>query len=125
MLTLQERAENVGWNLKVKSLGDSSGENHTTVGMIAYFVEKFADLAVCYRCSRFGHTGGRCVEEKCCNKCGGSHEARYCEEKSEWDCLNYKRLGISKGNRCHRAWGKRCPVYRKKMEIKERNTNYD
>lgn len=110
----RERAENVVVELKAETFRRLIGRERVTVGMIGYFVEEFFYLAVCYRCSRFDHTGGRCVEGKCCNKCGGSREVRDCEEKVEWGCPSCKRVGISKRDRCHRASDKRCFVYRKK-----------
>lgn len=121
----REGVENVVVELKGDTFRKLVRKERVTVSMMVYVVEEFADLAVCYRCSKFGHTGARCTEDRCCNRCGGSHEVRECTVKDEWDCPNCKKMGVARGDRFHSASDKRCPVYRRKLNQRMINTNYN
>lgn len=92
--------------------------------MRVIYVEESTEIGVCFRCSRYGHTGSRCREAKCCYRCGSEHEGRECEKDVEWDCANCKRAGVAIGERSHMAVDKRCPVYRRKVEQRRGITNY-
>lgn len=120
-----ESVENVVVEIKGETFRRLIRKKRVTVSMMVYVVEEFSDLAVCYRCSKFGHTGARCTDGKCCNKCGGNHEVRECMERGEWDCPNCKKTGVARRDRQHSASDKRCPVYRRKLDQRVLNTNYN
>jgi len=92
--------------------------------MRVIYVEESTEIGVCFRCSRYGHIGGRCKEPKCCYRCGGEHEGRECKKDVEWDCANCKRAGVAAGDRRHMAVDKGCPVYKRKVEQRRGMTDY-
>lgn len=62
---------------------------------------------LCYNCLRFGHMAKVCKGAKRCSKCSQEHDDTMCE--SETSCVNCKGE--------HSALDKKCPVYRKELEI--------
>lgn len=63
---------------------------------------------ICFNCGRFGHMGKNCKTAKRCNKCSLEHEDME-ECTNEKKCINCKEG--------HSAFDKRCPIYRREVEI--------
>lgn len=121
---LKQFKENVILEMRGETFRKMVKAERIYLDMRVIYVEESTEIGVCFRCSRYGHTDGRCKEAKCCYRCGSEHEGRECEKDVEWDCANCKRAGVAAGERRHMAVDKRCPVYRRKVEQRRGITNY-
>lgn len=46
------------------------------------------NIRPCYNCGRFGHSGHKCLNDKVCLKCAGSHNSINCVKTTEVKCVN-------------------------------------
>lgn len=89
--------------------------------LVKVHVMEHLNLAMCFKCSGFGHVAKHCSEEKCCLNCGGEHEARNCKSTT-LNCPNCEKMKIEDRN--HSAKNLECPVYKRRMLRYKNNINY-
>lgn len=114
--------ENIVMQMKGETFKRIVKAGRVSIDLIWVFAEECLEIAVCYRCSRFGHLSKNCKDKECCYKCGGEHEGRDC--RREWDCPNCRRVGVGRESRRHAANDRKCPVYVRKWEQRRNNTDY-
>lgn len=80
----------------------------------------------CFKCNKFNHKAADCKGNITCSKCSGPHDTKACEIDS-FTCSNCKfaveKLKM-KIDTNHPAWSRECPVYRKKLEMQQKKTNF-
>lgn len=84
-------------------------------------IKEYINLAICYKCCRYGHVAKYCEHEASCYNCGGKHEGNNCEERN-MNCINCEYAEIE--YRTHDARDIRCPVYKRKMDEERGKINY-
>ena len=92
--------------------------------LLSIFVEEHLRVAVCHKCSQFGHVQKYCAERngKLCPRCSGEHVLSECNaaEKSCPNCKRYSGLENVK----HGANDQECPLYQKRLDIEKRKVRY-
>lgn len=89
-----------------------------SVNVVEYF-----NLAICFKCSGFGHVAKYCRQESCCcHKCGGAHEAKACNEE-KYKCPNCTKMKLPELE--HSARDQQCPVYKRRLENYKSSINYN
>lgn len=89
--------------------------------LVNVYVEEHYNLAVCFKCSRFGHISKFCHDKECCHKCGKEHKAKDCQE-TDLSCPNCERMKYENKNHSSRSF--ECPVYQRKLENYKSTINY-
>ncbi|KAJ3660049.1 hypothetical protein Zmor_011704 [Zophobas morio] len=92
--------------------------------LLSVFVEEHLRVAVCHKCSQFGHVQKYCSERngKMCLRCSGEHALSECTVEFK-NCPNCKRYsGLD--NIRHGANDQECPFYQKRLQIEKRKVRY-
>lgn len=92
--------------------------------LLSVFVEEHLRVAVCHKCSQFGHVQKYCSERngKMCPRCAGEHALSECTAELK-NCPNCKRYsGLD--NIRHGANDQECPLYQKRLQIEKRKVRY-
>lgn len=90
--------------------------------LMVVHVAEYVDVAVCFKCCKFGHTAKHCSSEARCYNCGEEHEGRNCSNKEEKICFNCKLK--NNGNWRHKATSKECPIYWQRVKEKMGRIRY-
>ena len=88
---------------------------------VKVYVQEHFNLALCFKCSGFGHVAKHCSGKECCPKCGEEHAAKDCKEENV-KCPNCTKLKHNETN--HSARDKDCPVYQRRLARLKNNINY-
>lgn len=91
------------------------------VGRDRVFVEEYVDVAMCYKCCRYGHIAKWCKDKAACYDCGGDHQAEDCGS-GDRGCVNCARVTGRKER--HGARDPSCPVLRRNVETKRKYVKY-
>lgn len=111
---LQAPAEITKWFLK----------RHTVnFDLVKVFVQEHINLAICLKCSGFGHVAKYCKEDLCCHKCGKGHAGKDCTE-TKWKCPNCVKMKYPPEECIHSARDSSCPVLRKRLAQYRNHVNY-
>ncbi|KAG0444522.1 hypothetical protein HPB47_013705 [Ixodes persulcatus] len=82
------------------------------VGWTSCPVEENLHVLFCRRCSRYGHTTGRCQERPRCIHCGKDHSGADCDERSRRTCLACKENPqVRPTDTEHSSSDADCPTY--------------
>lgn len=87
-------------------------------------------IARCFRCGEFGHicksTNSNCEKSLCCPKCSMEHTIGECKSKFEKcsNCVKHNNMLNLNLKTDHKAWDRNCPVYQRKIKMKQRSINY-
>lgn len=92
--------------------------------LVRVYVQEYFNLAICFKCSGFGHISKYCSENERCHKCGGEHHAKDCKVE-HFKCPNCIKVKSGSGDINHSARSKSCPVYLKKLTRFKANINYN
>lgn len=91
--------------------------------MMVLYVNEIVDVAICFRCAKFGHIAKYCKEQhETCHKCGGAHEGKECPEEAKLNCPNCRTKGLEP--REHTARDRNCPVYQQKLRQYRNRIDY-
>lgn len=98
--------------------------SHVYVNYSACRLSDYVRVLQCYRCLAFGHLSRNCTAPPLCGHCAEDHEMRSCTKRNEATlCGNCKRWQHELHH--HSALdGKTCPILKKRLQEKIKNTNY-
>ncbi|CAH1107117.1 unnamed protein product [Psylliodes chrysocephalus] len=86
------------------------------------FINEATQIALCFRCCKYGHVSKYCKETTpTCYRCGDGHDGNTCN-KDIYNCINCERLRLTP--RGHQARDANCPIYNKKMDEARAQTSY-
>ena len=111
---LQASPEVAKWFLK---------RNVINFDFLKVYVQEHLNLAICFRCSGFGHVAKYCNEKQCCPKCGKQHASKDCIEET-LKCPNCIKQKFKEAESCHSARDSSCPVYKRHLNRYRKNINY-
>lgn len=89
------------------------------------YVNEATQLALCFRCCRYGHVAKHCKETTpSCYKCGDGHDGNTCDKDlDKYNCTNCERLRLTP--RRHQARDTNCPIYIRKLVEARAQTQYN
>ncbi|KAH1015594.1 hypothetical protein HUJ05_013292 [Dendroctonus ponderosae] len=94
------------------------------IDLTEIYIRKEVNVALCFKCHKFGHPYKYCTERARCHVCGGPHEGRQCTSGNP-DCPNCASQGTPRDMKHHTARDRLCPVYqRKARQYQQTNVNY-
>ncbi|CAH1107379.1 unnamed protein product [Psylliodes chrysocephalus] len=86
------------------------------------FINEATQIALYFRCCRYGHVSKYCRETTpTCYRYGDGHDGNTCN-KDIYNCINCERLRLTP--RGHQARDANCPIYNKKMDEARAQTSY-
>lgn len=81
--------------------------------LVKVHVQEHFNVAICFKCSLFGHVAKHCKNKQCCHRCGGEHFGKQCVVE-EMQCPNCEKFKLD--TRQHSARDANCPIYKKTLE---------
>jgi len=91
--------------------------------LLKVYVQEHINLAMCFKCSGFGHVAKHCKEKLCCHKCGEEHAGKDCQAV-RWKCPNCNKMKFKTEESIHSARDTSCPVYQRRLALFRNNINY-
>lgn len=79
-------------------------------------------ITQCRRCQAWGHSTSNCYSEPKCLKCADSHWTRECQKVKKEDPNTNKHIKCANCLGNHLAFDKECPVFLRKLELKNKTT---
>ncbi|GIY85529.1 uncharacterized protein CDAR_540211 [Caerostris darwini] len=107
-----------------KKLG---GKRRILAGFSTYRFKDYVEPIQCFKCYRYGHTQGQCIEpEQCCSKCPAKHFYKTCKQDSARcrNCLESNSKLGTKYDGKHCAVANYCPAYQKDKLRVLKSTQY-
>ncbi|KAG5870372.1 hypothetical protein JTB14_016139 [Gonioctena quinquepunctata] len=98
-------------------------KGYTLVDWAKCWVRDHVRVVECYNCQKFGHLAGACKSETACAVCAGPHDTRNCTKESPSKCSNCETA--KEEDIRHSAGSQTCPTYRRRLQSKIQNTNYE
>lgn len=98
-------------------------KNEISFDLTKIFTVEYTNITMCYKCCTFGHIAKYCTGKICCHKCGGDHQGKDCQENTELDCPNCKKMRLNE--RRHTARDPKCPAFIQRVQRLRQYTNYE
>lgn len=84
-------------------------------------IKEYINIAMCFRCCKFGHVAKYCGNKEICYNCGKEHITEECMSEMR-NCKNCEEAGYSP--RSHDARDLRCPIFQRKLKEGKSHINY-
>lgn len=96
------------------------------VGWDSCVIREAFDLVRCFKCNGFNHMASSCTATRSCSKCSGDHFLSDCisDVAQCVNCLSANKSLKVNLNPNHAASSVDCPVYKRKIEMEKRVTDY-